>query len=147
MAQQTPQRDRAREVRISGVFIARSNIPQVAIRIIGKWRLKEMIADLDKLTVRVNAGANDKGDFLLAGFTLALKFLNYARGIGTNRKSGSREAVLEGPFGLRSDPAERVGHRRLLVAQHFFCMAVRTPRISGERRNGKSQRHPDPYCF
>ena len=109
--------------------------------------MKEVIAGLDKITVCVNAGPDDEGDFLLAGFTPAFKFLNHAGRIGTYRKSGPREGVLEGSLGLRSDLAERMSHRRLPVAQHLFCMAVRTALIPGERRNGESQNHPDPHSF
>jgi len=83
----------------------------------------------------------------LAGFTRALKTLNYAGGTGTNGEPGLGESVLERSLGLRSRLAERMGHRRLPVAQHLFCMAVRTSTISGERLHGDSQNHPGSHCF
>ena len=147
MAEQTLQRDRAREVRTSGFFIAGSNVPQAAVRVIGERRLKQVIAGLNQITVCVNPGAYDKGDFLLAGFISAFKSLNYAGGGRSNGESSFGEGVLERSVGLRSRLAERMGHRRLPVAQHLFRMAVRTPPISGESREGKPQNHPGPHCF
>ncbi len=106
-----------------------------------------MIAGPDKVTVGVDAGTDDEGDFLLAGFTSAFKPLNYAGSARLNEESGLGEGVLEGSVGLRSRPAERMRHSRLPVAQHLLGVAGCTLLISGESRRAKSQDHSGPHCF
>jgi len=65
-----------------------------------------VITGLDKITVGVCAGADDKSDFLLAGFVSAFKLLNYAGSARLNEESGLGESVLEGSIGLTGTPSQ-----------------------------------------
>src|SRR5580658_1288538 len=75
MAQQALQRHRPREVRMTGLFVTRSDIPEAAIGVVGERRLKKMIANPNQIAEGVRTGANHVRDALLAAFTVALKHL------------------------------------------------------------------------
>ena len=61
------------------LFVTRSDIPQMAVGVVRKRRLKEMIANLYEIAEGVRAGANHIRDSLLAIFTVTLKSLQHPR--------------------------------------------------------------------
>ena len=64
MAVQTFGGDRAVKIGMRIVFVAGRDVPQAALRVIGKRRLKDVIAHLHEIAEGMIAGANDESSGL-----------------------------------------------------------------------------------
>jgi len=142
MAKQTFRRDGSIEIRPSILLISRRHVPNPAICVIGNRRLEQMIANLNQISERMRARADNVRQLVIGARTMPLHMLNRSVAVRSYGESAVRHRMQKRARRLWDGRRERMRHCRTAKSCHFLGVALRARMTTPSRQSCYRQDDP-----